>query len=447
MALNIIELIKGQLGPALVSQTATQLGESESAVSKAISVLLPAVLGGMADHADQPVVMDSVKEPASVNMLGNLQSLMSSNENISTVLAAIFGNNMNTVVDTTASYSGIKESSAQSLLAMVTAAAMGSVSRHASDNNLDKTQVSEMLKEQKGMVTSLLPAGMSLVSLGMAGNTNTDDILSTGTGSITESPSYTTTNTNIPPAAEPVSSPITEPEPEVTRAGQTHVTGTPPAANDGGSIWKWLLPLILVLLAGYFLWKQCNDGTTTTAINEQVDSTATTDNTYADTMTTANERTMSDIDLNGKMLRGYEGGMESRIVEYLKSGAYQNASSDEELKNKWFEFDNVNFKMNEATELESGSMAQIENLAQILKAYPDAKIKIGGYADNTGGDAVNQELSDKRANFIKAELEKLGVGNQVTGTEGYSNEFAKEPASASDAERATDRDMAIRFTK
>ena len=39
MSINLIELIKGQLGASTVSQAATQLGESESGVSKAISVL------------------------------------------------------------------------------------------------------------------------------------------------------------------------------------------------------------------------------------------------------------------------------------------------------------------------------------------------------------------------------------------------------------------------
>lgn len=30
------------------------------------------------------------------------------------------------------------------------------------------------------------------------------------------------------------------------------------SGNDGGSIWKWLLPLLLILLAGWFFWKQIN---------------------------------------------------------------------------------------------------------------------------------------------------------------------------------------------
>ena len=63
---------QGQLGPALVSQAASQLGESESGVSKAISGLLPAVVGGLANNADKPGVLDAITGAASSGLLGNL---------------------------------------------------------------------------------------------------------------------------------------------------------------------------------------------------------------------------------------------------------------------------------------------------------------------------------------------------------------------------------------
>jgi outer membrane protein OmpA-like peptidoglycan-associated protein len=135
------------------------------------------------------------------------------------------------------------------------------------------------------------------------------------------------------------------------------------------------------------------------------------------------------------------------MINFLKSDGYKNATDDAALKDTWYSFDNVNFQMGSATALEAGSEGQIQNLAAILKAYPDAKIKIGGYTDKTGDAAANKKLSQQRADFIKAELGKLGVGAQVTGAEGYGSEFATVPAEASDAERAIDRKMAVRFAK
>lgn len=140
-------------------------------------------------------------------------------------------------------------------------------------------------------------------------------------------------------------------------------------------------------------------------------------------------------------------GMESQMITFLKEDGYKNAASDDVLKDTWYNFDNVNFKMNSATVLEPGSEGQIENIAKILKAYPEVKIKVGGYTDNVGNPAVNKDISQKRADFIKAELGKLGVANQVTDAEGYGSEFATVPAEASNDERAVDRKMAVRFVK
>ena len=153
------------------------------------------------------------------------------------------------------------------------------------------------------------------------------------------------------------------------------------------------------------------------------------------------------IDLNGVALQGYKGGLEDSMISFLKSDGYKNAADDAALKDRWYNFDKVNFKMGSANQLEAGSAEQLQNLAAILKAYPDAKIKIGGYTDRTGDEAANVKLSQDRANFIKAELGKAGVGAQVLGAEGYGSKFATVAKEASDAERAVDRKMSVRFAK
>lgn len=154
-----------------------------------------------------------------------------------------------------------------------------------------------------------------------------------------------------------------------------------------------------------------------------------------------------NVEIEGVTLHAFKGGLEERIVAFLKNGGYTNAADDAALKDTWYNFDHVNFKMAAANQLEAGSDAQLKNLATILKTYPETKIKIGGYTDKTGNEANNLKLSKARAEFIKSELTKLGVGAQVVSAEGYGSEFAKIPAEASDEERATDRKMAVRFTK
>lgn len=159
------------------------------------------------------------------------------------------------------------------------------------------------------------------------------------------------------------------------------------------------------------------------------------------------ERKSVDVDVNGTKLKAYEGGLEQQMTTFLTAGSYDSAADDNVLKDRWYNFDNVNFKMGSVNQLEPGSDAQLRNLAAILKAYPAAKIKIGGYTDKTGDEAANKKISQGRASFIQSELAKMGVGAQVVSAEGYGSQFAKVDAAASDAERAADRKMAVRFTK
>lgn len=427
MALNIIDLIKGQLGPALISQAASQLGESESGVSKAISGLLPAVVGGMANNADKPGVINAITGAASSGVLGNLLGGTSNNSLISTVLTAIFGDKIGGIINSISAYSGVSNESSSSLLNMVTGATLGSVGKYAADNNIGASGITSLLNDQKGIVSSLLPAGLSLASLGVGnlfGGHQAENVKVT---------SYD------------------QPKVEVNRGGNTNSHPSPSDNNNegGGSIWKWLLPLLLVALAAWFLWTQYGKKTAPVTETTEIAADSTTMDTTANDSATAIMPTkeVTDIDLNGKMIKGYANGMEASMINFLKSDGYKNAADDAALKDTWYNFDNVNFKMGSATELEPGSEGQVQNLAAILKAYPDAKIKVGGYTDMTGDAVQNKELSQKRADFIKSELAKLGVGAQVVEAKGYGSEFAKVPATASNDERAVDRKMAVRFTK
>nr|WP_314497187.1 OmpA family protein [uncultured Chryseobacterium sp.] len=442
MSLNIIDLIKGQLGSALVTQAASQLGESESGISKAIGGLLPAVVGGLANNSNNPAVLDAISNAPSQGVLGNLLGLASDNTWVQGLLTSIFGDKLSGLVNSIATYAGISNNSSASLLNLVTGATIGSVGKYAADNNLDQAGISGLLNDQKGIVSSLLPAGLSLASLNVGDWAkgykfdNDNDIIKT---------------TPTTPLPDPVHH--EEKKIEVTKSVADGGTfpDRPTAASDGGSIWKWLLPLLLLIAAAYFLWKQCEKKETTTTTTVAGDTLSTSNDTSSmqnDTAATmTSTRVDENIDLNGTSLKGYKGGMEDNMISFLKSGAYASAADDAALKDKWYDFDHVNFKMGSASELEAGSQGQLENLVAILKAYPDAKIKIGGYTDKVGNEAANVKLSGERATYIKDWLAKQGVGSQVLGAEGYGGKFATVDAGASDAERAVDRKMSVRFAK
>ncbi len=148
---------------------------------------------------------------------------------------------------------------------------------------------------------------------------------------------------------------------------------------------------------------------------------------------------------DGTKLQAYPGGIEDQLIKFIQSDEYKNGTADS-LKEKWFSFDDLNFKFG-TTELVPESKRQLDNIVAILKAFPDVKLKIGGYTDKKGDDAANLKLSDNRAKAVKAALEKAGVGAQVPEAEGYGEEFAKVPETASDKEREADRKTSVRLLK
>ena len=83
--MSIINLIKEQLSPELVSKVATELGESESGVSKAIGGLLPAILGGFVHQSQNTNILNSISEANSSGILGNLLGKNSHNTIITNV--------------------------------------------------------------------------------------------------------------------------------------------------------------------------------------------------------------------------------------------------------------------------------------------------------------------------------------------------------------------------
>jgi outer membrane protein OmpA-like peptidoglycan-associated protein len=70
--------------------------------------------------------------------------------------------------------------------------------------------------------------------------------------------------------------------------------------------------------------------------------------------------------------------------------------------------DQAQFDQGAAT-LRPEADAQIANVAMILKAFPNASVKIGGYADTAGVSAANKKLALARAEAMRRALIAKGV--------------------------------------
>ena len=71
--------------------------------------------------------------------------------------------------------------------------------------------------------------------------------------------------------------------------------------------------------------------------------------------------------------------------------------------------------------LKPGAREKLAKVAGILIVYPGLNIEVGGYTDNVGGDAMNQKLSENRADAVRDYLVEQGVGTSTVSAKGFGN--------------------------
>jgi outer membrane protein OmpA-like peptidoglycan-associated protein len=132
-------------------------------------------------------------------------------------------------------------------------------------------------------------------------------------------------------------------------------------------------------------------------------------------------------------------GIEARLLAFI-----QDPSKSVEPAT-WFDFDRLLFNTDSAT-LRPESQEQLGNIAAILKAYPNVRVKIGGYTDNTGDPQSNLNLSQDRANGVMAELVALGISPERLEAQGYGEQFPVADNSTAEG-RAKNRRVSMRVTQ
>ncbi|OQP50500.1 hypothetical protein A4H97_01275 [Niastella yeongjuensis] len=411
MSFNLFDSVRGFLGNDVIDNASNVLGENENNMQKAASGAIPAVLTGILEKAgsgDAGNLLRMSKETFNSGMLNNVGRFFSDNSLLSRggdLLKSIFGDRLSNVTNMIASYAGIKPGSATALLSATAPAALGALGSHAVSTNMSTSGFLSFLNNQKDNILNAVPSGFNLASalglssLGAIGTRLTSALSGIG-GSIKN------TAANIP--------------------------GTRKRTN-------WFVPALLALALIALIWlfmgrRNNRNETAQSGINMRPDSA------IASAPPVNRPATPASIMVqlpNGTEINAYKGGIEDQLVKFL------NDPSKKVDKNTWFDFDNVNFETGSANIMPE-SMTQIKNIAAIMKAFPSAAIKIGGYTDKTGNESSNLKLSKARAEAVHTALQNDGVpAAQLSGAEGYGSKFAKAPADASDEERKKDRRMAV----
>jgi outer membrane protein OmpA-like peptidoglycan-associated protein len=172
MAVNLVELAKGYLTPDIIQKAGSFVGESESATQKAMNGIVPTLIAAFANQASTTSgaeklsrMLDAGKYDGSA--LNNLSSLFSGGETTQKtitqgkdILSSLLGNKTEGLIDQIARFAGIRTGSASSLLALAVPLIMNLLGRQRSTIGQSPSALASLLGEQKGFLSSLLPAGI-----------------------------------------------------------------------------------------------------------------------------------------------------------------------------------------------------------------------------------------------------------------------------------------------
>ena len=143
---------------------------------------------------------------------------------------------------------------------------------------------------------------------------------------------------------------------------------------------------------------------------------------------------------SGFELKGAKDGIEEKLVTFVKD------ATKVVDKTTWFSFDRLTFQTGKAELDMEKSKAQLENIKEILGAFPTLKLKLGGYTDNVGKPEDNKKLSQDRANSVMKALVDMGIKADRLEAEGYGQEHPVCAANDTDECNAKNRRIDVRVT-
>lgn len=427
---QIYNVLKDSVCSALVTNATHVLGEREANVKDASKSIIASLLGLMVKKGDTQQIKNILNEASNLHILSDAENICRENPTANQrkiaddFLQQLLGDKASDFTDPIAAHSGISKVAANRLIYMIAPLVAGHLGDFLQKDHRSLAALINQLKEEKSSFASFIPSGLA-ERFRLSPATHARVVASAHT-----------------PTAK-MSAPI-EPTP------QKEATRSVVEKKKKGSNWiKWLLLLLLLLLL-FFWWRSCQSPVEQAQVidREQVTNTQVAPPAVTPpAATVSSDPSRLDLTLpDGQILNVLKGSMEEKMITFLNSDAYANAT-EKELQDKWFEFDQIDFKYDSTTELLEHSEAQLKNVMAIIKSYPQAKVIIAGFADKKGTEEVNLEVSKARAQTIANYFKQDGLDKQVVRVEGLGEKYATRSADAPDSERAKDRDIALRFVK
>jgi OmpA-OmpF porin, OOP family len=516
MSNNLLELLKEHLSGDVVSNLATQIGESPKNTETALNAALPSLLAGLAEKCSDGTSIDHLfnlltdgKHDGGV--LSNLGALSRGGDETDKLIAdggnfisSVFGNKTAGLANLVTNSSGISTSAATNLLQFITPIILGMLGRNLKINHIDNTAgLAGLLSGQNGFLINHIPSGFSKLftndtleaAINKADNESVKDTITdtaknilsefdkatdiidkekiaVNTAKIGASIAETLDNiddviedvaeeaiSSVKEIAGNVGDSVGQMGSHVVTEGKEFAESAAHAFEEGAGESKKFLPWILIAAALALVWgllKSCvgptEIETPPEAIAPKFEMSAPPaqpvvtpapeptkiEPTPAEQVEAATSTFFEKVLSTGYSIKAANDGFISKFVGFIESNEAIN-------KDLWFSMDGITFDTNKAT-IKKESDTQINDIAEILKAYPKVKIKIGGYTDNTGNAKANKKLSANRADAVKKALVAKSVKADRMDAEGYGSDH---PVASNDTEegRQQNRRIDVRVTE
>ncbi len=364
-----------------------RLGEPEEAVRRGLDTAFGSILTGLVALLPDSGSMRQVFSLVTDRSVG-------AEPRGARLLAATFGGRIGAVEEFVARASGVPPDGASPLLETAADLVVALLARKASEGGLDATGLTALLASQKDRILTDAPAGIGSL-LGMS---------------------------------------------EIPRVAAAATSSRPPSAAAPGKPaerrWLWPATAGLALIALLFILSRDRpvEPVSSTLGDDQVGAMSEASATAAVAASAPGGSARRRI-ADGTGLVVPERGIEAQIAAFLDD---PNRLVE---RTTWFTLDRLAFRDGSA-DIRAESQEQLESIAAILRAYPTARIKIGGYTDSVGDRGANQRLSGDRAEAVRDALIAKGVERDRIEAEGYGEQFPVAD-NATEEGRARNRRVAL----
>jgi outer membrane protein OmpA-like peptidoglycan-associated protein len=399
MATSIIDTLVQFVSPALTTKLSATTGDPPSNIEKGLRTAITAMVGGLSARASDPDAVSQIYGMA-IEPTNDI-SVFDSSEHLITrvttgtdrtaasnfIQSLLFGNRELSLVDTLATHAGVTATTAKSLLSIATSLVMAYLGKMIRTEKLDASALASRLMAEREAAASRLPSEMWRFF--------------------------------------PILRTVKKERVAVAPVGRIVSNLRPQSA------WAWVPPVMVAALGAWALVAFLGHPRERNYALNAPEPRAVGTSGLAD-----RERPR---ELPGSMrLRFRPNGTEARLLSFIQGNAPVATDT-------WFEFDRLHFETDSAV-IRVDSREQLRNVAAILKAYPSAHVKIGGYTDNSGNAKANRELSQVRAESVSHELQRLGVDSNRIEAEGYGDQHPVADNSTAEG-RAKNRRVAILVTQ